>query len=116
MIVRRCNVDSSWRKAFAFSGELRVKGLVSAQAPGERFSRIVRRQMLNDDDGGIQVGWQLTDDPIESLQPPFTGTYHDDVESIVVRGWKGCLSHVDSSSVMKVKYCLSGDLRFFDAS
>jgi hypothetical protein len=62
--------------------ELWLKRLVAAQPSQQRFSRVARIHVLDDDDGCGQVRGQLADQLIERFQPSCRRANHDDVSSL----------------------------------
>ena len=80
--VRRTNIDTPRLETVSVFGQLRLKRLVSAQPTQSRLAGVVRRHMLNDEEGGRQVSRQLTDELIERFKASRRGADNNDVSSL----------------------------------
>ena len=81
MTVRWSDVNAPRLETFPVFGQLRLKRLVSAQSAQQRLAGVVRRHVLDDEDGCRQVGGQLADKLVERFQPSGGRADNDDVAS-----------------------------------
>jgi len=82
VMIRRRNIDTPWLIAVTILGQLRPKGLVAVQTAQQGLSGILKRQVLDNENGGGKVRGQSADESIERFQSSRRRTDHDDVSSV----------------------------------